>query len=47
METEARRRRCTDVLVIQHHLEMYGKDRGADGDEYHKIKRWSVGATSG
>lgn len=44
METEGRRRRCTDVLKILHHLEMYGKDR-ADIDEYHKIRRWSVGAT--
>lgn len=42
METEGRRR-CTDVL---HHLEMHGKDRGADIDEYHMIKRWSVRATS-
>lgn len=46
METEGRRRRCADVLVILHHLEMYGKDRGADVDEYHQIKRWSVRATS-
>ncbi len=46
METEGRRRRYTDVLMIPHHLEMHGKDRGADTDEYHKIKRWSVRATS-
>lgn len=44
METEGRRR-STDVLVIPHHLEN-GKDRRADIDEYHKIKRWSVRATS-
>ena len=46
METEGRRGRCADVLVIPHHLEMCGKDNGTDIDEYHMIKRWSVGATS-
>lgn len=40
MKTEGGRRRCTDVRVIPHHLEMYGKDRRADIDEYHKIKQW-------
>lgn len=39
METEGKRRRCTDVHMILHHLEMYGKDRGTDIDEYHKIRR--------
>lgn len=51
MKIEGRRRRCADVLMmytytqIPHHLEMYGKDSGADIDEYQKIKRWSVRAT--
>lgn len=34
------------MLLIPHHLEMYGKDRGADTDEYHKIKSRTVRATS-
>lgn len=44
MQTEGRK--CGDGLMIPHHLEMYGKDRGADKDEYYRIRRWSVRATS-
>lgn len=41
METEG-----VGATVGGYHLEMYGKDGGADADEYGKMKRWGVGGNT-